>query len=220
MGRLEGKVALVTGGSAGLGRADALALAREGARVVVTDVNEGAGRQVADEHVYVDDGISGAEFANRPGLVRLLAAVATKPRPPFQALVMSEESRLGREMVETMGALKQIVRAGVRVFYYLEDKERTLDSPIEKAMMALQTMSDEMEREKAADRSRDKGKANHGETFGRPALGGPSLSGLFSREIFPSGWRPHRDSNHAATDAPVLRIVRFTGRVRMLPRAA
>ncbi|HWJ07675.1 MAG TPA: SDR family oxidoreductase [Steroidobacteraceae bacterium] len=49
MGRLEGKVALVTGGSAGLGRADALALAREGARVVVTDVNEGAGRQVADE---------------------------------------------------------------------------------------------------------------------------------------------------------------------------
>jgi 3(or 17)beta-hydroxysteroid dehydrogenase len=49
MGRLEGKVAIVTGGSAGLGRADALALAQEGARVVVTDVNEADGRKVAAE---------------------------------------------------------------------------------------------------------------------------------------------------------------------------
>jgi DNA invertase Pin-like site-specific DNA recombinase len=36
---------------------------------------ERKGWQVAEEHIYVDDGISGAEFKNRPGLVRLLNAL-------------------------------------------------------------------------------------------------------------------------------------------------
>jgi 3(or 17)beta-hydroxysteroid dehydrogenase len=48
MGRVEGKVALVTGAASGMGRADAVLLAAEGARVVVTDMNETDGRAVAD----------------------------------------------------------------------------------------------------------------------------------------------------------------------------
>jgi NAD(P)-dependent dehydrogenase (short-subunit alcohol dehydrogenase family) len=39
MGRVEGKVAIVTGAASGIGRATACLLAREGARVVVADVN-------------------------------------------------------------------------------------------------------------------------------------------------------------------------------------
>jgi site-specific DNA recombinase len=111
------------------------------------------GWTVPDEYVYVDDGISGAEFSNRPGFVRLMAAI--KPRAPFQVLLMSEESRLGREQIEVGYALKQLITGGVRVFCYLEDRERTLDSPIEKAMLSLQTMADEMEREKARLRVSD-----------------------------------------------------------------
>jgi 3(or 17)beta-hydroxysteroid dehydrogenase len=49
MSRLEGKVALVTGAASGLGRADAVALVREGARVVVSDVNESGGESLAAE---------------------------------------------------------------------------------------------------------------------------------------------------------------------------
>ncbi len=47
MARVAGKVALVTGGALGLGKATAEMLAREGAKVVVTDVNVEEGQKVA-----------------------------------------------------------------------------------------------------------------------------------------------------------------------------
>ena len=49
MGRVSGKVALVTGAASGLGKADAMLLAREGARVVITDLNETAGRALEQQ---------------------------------------------------------------------------------------------------------------------------------------------------------------------------
>jgi 3(or 17)beta-hydroxysteroid dehydrogenase len=48
MGRVDGKVALITGAASGLGSADAAVLAREGATVVLTDVNESAGEAAAE----------------------------------------------------------------------------------------------------------------------------------------------------------------------------
>ncbi len=47
-GRLDGKVALVTGGASGIGAAHVRVFAAEGAKVVVADVQEDKGREVAD----------------------------------------------------------------------------------------------------------------------------------------------------------------------------
>ncbi len=121
------------------------------------------GWEAGEEYIFVDDGISGAEFVKRPGFLRLMNAL--KPRPSFDVLIMSEESRLGREQIETAYALKQITDAGVRIFFYLEDRERTLDSAIEKVMLSLTNFAAEMERERAKQRTYDallrKAKAGH-----------------------------------------------------------
>ena len=45
---LDGKVALVTGSGSGIGRATALRMSANGARVVVSDVNEEGGRETVD----------------------------------------------------------------------------------------------------------------------------------------------------------------------------
>jgi NAD(P)-dependent dehydrogenase (short-subunit alcohol dehydrogenase family) len=64
---MKEKVALVTGGSAGIGRATALAFARNGARVVVADVADEAGeetvrmiREAGGEAIYVHADVSSA----------------------------------------------------------------------------------------------------------------------------------------------------------------
>ena len=93
------------------------------------------GWTVSDDHVYQDDGMSGAEFLRRPGFQRLKETL--KHRSPFQYLIVMEESRLGRESIETAHLLKQLSLAGVRVFAYMEDREvvvdNLMDSPLPQA---------------------------------------------------------------------------------------
>ena len=73
--RLENKVAVITGAGSGIGRESALLFAREGARVVVADVNDGAGQAVVEElraaggeAVYVHADVS--KGAEAEGMVR------------------------------------------------------------------------------------------------------------------------------------------------------
>jgi len=60
MGRLDGKMAFITGGAQGLGRAMGLLFAKEGAKVTVADINAGGAAAVAEE---INSVRSGAGFA-------------------------------------------------------------------------------------------------------------------------------------------------------------
>lgn len=61
--RLEGRVAVITGGGSGIGLATARRLAAEGARVVIADVDESAGEEAAAavDGLYVPCNVSQAE---------------------------------------------------------------------------------------------------------------------------------------------------------------
>jgi NAD(P)-dependent dehydrogenase (short-subunit alcohol dehydrogenase family) len=65
--RLENKVALITGGASGMGRVASKLFAEEGARVILTDLNDDAGQEVAngigDAAVYVHADVSHEEDA-------------------------------------------------------------------------------------------------------------------------------------------------------------
>ena len=125
---------------------------------------------------------------------------ALKPNPPFQILIMSEESRLGRESIETDYALKQLVTAGVRVFFYLEDRERTLDSPTDKIMLSLTAFADELEREKARQRTYDamRGKARAGQVTG----GGGRSSAIATGRSLAGTADGHMSSDKSTTRTP------------------
>jgi DNA invertase Pin-like site-specific DNA recombinase len=129
---------------------------------------------------------------------------ALKPRPSFQVLIMSEESRLGREQIETAYALKQITDAGVQVWFYLEDRERKLDNALDKIMLSLTNFASEVERERARQRTYDamlrKAQAGH--------VTGGKVFGYDNREILSTeGRRLHVLRVVNAKEAAIIRQI-------------
>ena len=94
--------------------------------------------------------------------------------------------------------------AGVRVFFYLEDRERTLDSPTDKVMLSLTAFADELEREKARQRTYDamqrKAKAGH--------VTGGAVFGYRNRAVMgPDGQRSHVERQIDEVQADVVRRI-------------
>ena len=74
-GQLKGKVALVTGGSSGIGQATALRFAGEGAEVVIADVNVPGGEDTARSIKCSLDGCIGSS----PGWLCQAGIGSTQP---------------------------------------------------------------------------------------------------------------------------------------------
>lgn len=72
--RFENKVALVTGAGSGIGAATAKLLARDGASVVVSDINESAAKDIAAE-IIAAGGTAAANVANTAKPEEMKAAV-------------------------------------------------------------------------------------------------------------------------------------------------
>ncbi len=73
--RVENKVVIVTGAASGLGAADARLLAAHGAKVVMTDINEVAGKAIADE---IDATFVRQDVADESGWARLIEDVVRR----------------------------------------------------------------------------------------------------------------------------------------------
>jgi len=116
---------------------------------------------------------------------------------------MSEESRLGRVAIETAWVLKRITDAGVRVFFYLDDRERTLNSPTDKVMLSLTAFAAEMERDRARVRTHDtlmrKAKAG--------AVTGGVVFGYVNRPVLAHGRRSHVERVIEPREAAVVRRI-------------
>ncbi len=95
--RLEGKIALVTGGASGIGAATARRLAAEGARVAVGDLNEDGARAVAGEL----DGLGLHMDVTDVESVNAAVAVATERLGPIEVLVNNAGTDLFSFFVKT-----------------------------------------------------------------------------------------------------------------------
>jgi site-specific DNA recombinase len=130
------------------------------------------GWTVAESAIFIDDGISGAEFEDRPGLARLVVAAKTRPRP-FDILVTMDQDRIGRDQVRTLTVLNDLVEAGCRVVYYATGAELRFDSPTDNLLVGVVNFGNEWYRHQVRLKTYDalRAKAERGHVAGGTVYG-------------------------------------------------
>src|SRR5512132_1015311 len=130
---------------------EARSTARQIARA--TEYAKAKGWTVDPRYIFVDDAVSGAEWKHRPGFNAFLAAL--EPKPPFDVLIVSELSRIGRDTVRTPAAVLQIEEAGVAIHGYLSGAPITLGDETGEMTTMLHSLAASFERRRARQRTYD-----------------------------------------------------------------
>ena len=145
MGRLDERVAIVTGGGRGIGQATCVRLARDGAAVVVNDIDPGPAQETVDKIV----GEGG----------RAVAVVAN-------TVDMAEAERLANQAVQEFGSLDILVNnAGItrdKMFHGLTDElfDQVIDANLKTSFHATLAAMPYM-REVAKQEMRENGAPSH-----------------------------------------------------------
>jgi 2-hydroxycyclohexanecarboxyl-CoA dehydrogenase len=108
MGDLNGRVALVTGGAGGIGRAICRALAAEGATIAVCDVDGAAAADVARD-LGDGHGAYSADISNSGAVAALVAAVAQELGPIGILVNNAGIDRIGRFVDSTEETWRAII---------------------------------------------------------------------------------------------------------------
>lgn len=118
LGRLEGKVCLITGAGSGIGQATARLFAREGGSVVVADVDDRGAKATVSE-IRKAGGVAAAEHVDvtdEAETVALVARVVKRLKRIVQAVI-------GNPYL-SLGALAAVALIGVPVAFRLPARAR------------------------------------------------------------------------------------------------
>lgn len=164
----------------------------------------GRGWAVQDQHVYIDDGISGAEFERRDGLQRMLAHARE-----FDILIVSEQKSLGRESFETNFTIKQLDEAGVKVVEYVHGRTLTPSGWVDKVTSAVLSAADEGHREQTRERTKEShvDKFNRGHVVGGRVFGYKNVHVYNGVDIHGNPRRSHVDREIDEAEAAVVRRI-------------
>ncbi len=133
MGRLDGKIALVTGGASGIGRAICHSFAREGATIICNDLTVEAAQKVLDECGQSKQGLAVKADVSRSSQVTAMFEKIRKKFPTLDVLV--NNAGIGLDNAQLRARFNKVLEK--------QQAELAKDGRITTALEATQNLTDE-----------------------------------------------------------------------------
>ena len=133
MGRLEGKVALVTGGASGIGRAICLGFAKEGATIICNDLTTEMAQKVLEECNQQKHGLAVKADVSRS---RQVVAMFDRIHKKFSGLdILVNNAGIGLDNAQTRARFNKVLEK--------QQAELAKEGKIKTALAATQNLTDE-----------------------------------------------------------------------------